>query len=61
MAWVHHAVVAGSVVVNVITAVVVTFAFVDVSPQSGIKPTHRPIIKRLVVPFIRLLNCDGFR
>ena len=45
-------VVACSVVVDVIIAVVVTS--ISAVFQSGISPTHRPIIRRLVVPFVRL-------
>ena len=48
------AVVACSVVVGVIIAVVVSS--ISAVFQSGISPTHRPIIKRLVVPFVRLQN-----
>ena len=47
-------VVACSVVVDVIIAVVVTS--ISAVFQSGISPTHRPIIRRLVVPFVRLQN-----
>ena len=51
------AVVACSVVVGVIIAVVVTFVSIFAwLLQSGISPTHRPIIRRLVVPFVGLQN-----
>ena len=51
------AVVACSVVVGVIIAVVVTFVSISAwLLQSGISPTHRPIIRRLVVPFVGLQN-----
>ena len=50
------AVVAGSVIVDCIIAVVVTLVLISAAPQSGIRPTQRPIIKRLVVPFVGLKN-----
>ena len=51
-------VVACSVVVGVIIAVVVTS--ISAVFQSGISPTHRPIIRRPVVPFVRLQSVTNF-